>query len=66
MRLTHLGTESGDNGCPSLYATDRGTYVIQGWRVLDAEALGQMDIPDHETAIEVPRTLLSHAPRETT
>ncbi len=63
MKLTHLGTESGDNGCPALYITDRDTYVIQGWRVLDAEALAALDIPDNETAIEVPRALLRHALR---
>ena len=62
MKLRHLGTESGDNGCPTLYATDRDTYVIQGWKVLDPEALAAMDVPDHETAIEVPRALLRHAP----
>ena len=62
MKLTHLGTESGDNGCPTLYATDRDTYVIQGWKVLDPEALAALDVPDHETAIEVPRALLRHAP----
>jgi hypothetical protein len=62
MKLTHLGTESGDNGCPTLYATDRDTYVIQGWKITDPEALAAMDVPDHETAIEVPQALLRHAP----
>ncbi|MGH3586254.1 MAG: hypothetical protein ACRDQ0_08000 [Pseudonocardia sp.] len=62
MKLTLLGVESNDNGCPSLHATDRGTYVVQGWRLLDAEALSVMDLPDHETAVEVPAVLLHHVP----
>lgn len=62
MRLTYLGTESGDNGCPTLYATDHNTFVIQGWKLLDGEALSQMDIPSHETAIEIPAALLRFAP----
>jgi hypothetical protein len=45
VELTHLGTESGIGGCPALYATERGTYVIQGWRVTDARALAALSIP---------------------
>jgi hypothetical protein len=62
MKLTFLGSSSKDGECPTLYATDRDTYVIQGWRVTDADALATLDIPDHETAIEVPRALLGFAP----
>jgi len=43
----------GDGPCPSLYATDRGTYVIQGYR-LDQQAIDSMSMPTDETAIEVP------------
>lgn len=64
MKLTHLGTESANTGCPSLYLTDRDTFLVQGWRVADPEALGELDIPAHETVIEVPRVLLErHVPR---
>jgi hypothetical protein len=31
-------------------------------RLLDSEALGQLDIPDHETAVEIPAALLKFAP----
>jgi hypothetical protein len=96
MRLTFLGKETQGGGSPTLYATDRDTYVVQGWKVdgqatqveiphrllghaeigkclgtplndtgqgsfilsgepvTDAEALVQMDIPGHETCVEVP------------
>ena len=64
MKLTFLGTTSSNGGCPTLFATDRDTYVIQGWKVHDPEALAAMEIPDHETAIEVPKALLHFAPRD--
>jgi hypothetical protein len=96
MQLTFLGKATQGGGSPTLYATDRGTYVVQGWKVAgvgdsveipqrllaylepgtylgalltdtgrgsftlsgrpvtDALALSQMDIPGHESAVEVP------------
>ncbi|MCU1641605.1 MAG: uncharacterized protein JWN03_1880 [Nocardia sp.] len=95
MRLQHLGTDTKQGGSPALYLSDRGTYVIQGWRtdqserieiphallgylredtclgallhdtghgtfllmgapLTDQEALNQLEIPGHETAVEVP------------
>lgn len=64
VKLTFLGQESGKSGCPTLYATDRGTIMVQGRKIADAEALSQMDIPDHETVLEVPVALFRHLPRE--
>ncbi|WP_245720889.1 hypothetical protein [Nocardia pseudovaccinii] len=54
MRLQFLGkggTEGG--GCPSLYATDRGTYICQGWRTSTPER------------IEIPHLLLGFAEPDT-
>ena len=64
MKITFLGTttESGDS--PTLYATDRDTYLVQGWRVRDTEALAGMNVPAHETVVEIPRALLRFAPAE--
>jgi hypothetical protein len=62
MKLTFLGTSSENGQCPTFYATDRGTYVVQGWKITDHETLSQMDIPDHETAVEIPAELLRFAP----
>jgi hypothetical protein len=62
VKLTHIATESGKSGCPSFFATDRGTYVVQGWRIDDAEALAALaerGLPDHETAIEIPAALVA-------
>lgn len=97
MRLQFLGKTTQGGGSPTLYATDRATYVVQGWKVTgaagqveipqrllahllpgtcldvrlvdtgrgsftltgdavrDGEALAQMDIPSHETCVEVPQ-----------
>lgn len=63
LKLTHLGTASGNTGCPAVYSTDRGTYVVQGWKLADTEARAQLDIPDHEDAIEIPAALLRYFPR---
>lgn len=64
MRLTFLGGDSGPNGSPRAYATDRGTFVVQGYKVQDAETLAQLTIPNHETVIEIPAELLKHLPTE--
>jgi hypothetical protein len=95
MRLTFLGKETQGGGSPTLFVSDRQTYVVQGWRVpgddgsveipqrllgylepgtalgtllrgtgrntlvlsgeavTDVEALSQMDLPGHETCVEV-------------
>jgi hypothetical protein len=64
VKLTFLGKDSGKSGCPSLYSTDRGTIVVQGWRISDPETLAQMEIPDHETVLEVPAALFRHLPAQ--
>jgi len=59
MRLRFLGSDSGGGGCPSLYATDRGTYVVQGWTVTDPEALGDLrEVLEGESFVEIPREVL--------
>ncbi|UGT44202.1 hypothetical protein LTV02_12765 [Nocardia yamanashiensis] len=54
MRLTFLGRGGSDVGeCPTLYATDQGSYVIVGWGTRDAET------------IEIPHLLLGFAEPDT-
>ncbi|MEW2128770.1 DUF6879 family protein [Streptomyces sp. NPDC007259] len=66
-RLRKVGTNSGNDGCPTLYeipGADR--YVVQGDRVTDPGELGQLDnlTPD-EGAVTVPRELLANfGPKE--
>ncbi|HET8684860.1 MAG TPA: hypothetical protein VFM54_23765 [Micromonosporaceae bacterium] len=61
MKLTFIRKTalSGDSNCPSLYRTDRGTFVVQGWRITDPETLAQLSIPGHETVVEVPADVLA-------
>lgn len=62
MRLRFLGSTSKDGECPTLYETDRGTIVVQGYQVTDPEALTQLrDVLPGETFVEVPRELLKFA-----
>ena len=49
------GCEDGD--CPTVYVTDRGTLVIQGY-VLDPAATQQLTLPTGESAVEVPAELI--------
>jgi len=60
MRLTFIGKdpESNPTGSPTVYRTDRGTWVVQGWAITDSEALAQMSIPGGETAVEIPDRML--------
>ncbi|MFI0482745.1 hypothetical protein [Actinomadura sp. 9N215] len=55
---------------PTLYDADetyngKEVYVIQGWKVADAETLAQLDMPEHETAIIEPKGLMKHLPKAT-
>jgi hypothetical protein len=62
VKLRHLGTDTGGTGCPALYATDRGTFVVQGWRVTDPEAIADLiDVRENESYVEIPKTLLRYA-----
>ena len=62
MKLTFLGSTSQEGQCPTLYATDRDTFVVQGWTVTDPEALGDLrDMLPGETFVEVPKALLRFA-----
>ena len=56
MRLKFLGKNTQGGGSPTLYATDRGTYVVQGWTVADEP--GQVEIPHRLLAHLQPGTCL--------
>jgi hypothetical protein len=58
MRLRKIGG-CDDGTCPTLFETDRGTYVVQGAIVTDPEALASVQLPAHETLVEVPAELLA-------
>lgn len=60
MQLTFIGKDpdSGPQQSPTIYRTDRDTWVVQGWTVTDPEALAQMRIPEGETCVEIPDRLV--------
>lgn len=65
--LTHLGTDpaSGEDGSPRAFATNRGTFVIQGLKITDPTALAELrrrGMPDHEDAVEIPASILQFLP----
>jgi hypothetical protein len=65
MRARFLGKdpESQVENSPTLFATDRTdrvTYIAQGWRVTDPQALTDVGpVPDHEALIEIPEEVLA-------
>jgi hypothetical protein len=60
MRLTFLGKSSDNGDSPTLYATDEGSYIVQGWKVTDEEVLSKLDIPDGEIVVEIYARLFGH------
>ncbi|MFF0862337.1 hypothetical protein ACFYUV_11335 [Nonomuraea sp. NPDC003560] len=60
MRLTFVAKDPDSNPTqsPTLYRTDRGSWVVQGWVVTDPDALQLMNIPEGETAVEIPDRLV--------
>lgn len=54
--LFKLGS-SGTGGCPALYQTDSGSFVVQGY-ALDEAAAGQMrQVAPNESGVEIPAEL---------
>lgn len=60
MRLRFLGKNSVPGDSPILYATDRYSFVVQGWKVTDPEVLAKLDLPADKTCVEVPAALFVH------
>jgi hypothetical protein len=60
MRLTFIAKdpESNPTGSPTLYRTDRQSWVVQGWDVTDPETLAHMDIPAGESCVEIPDRMI--------
>jgi hypothetical protein len=64
MRLRFLGKNSVPGDSPTLYATDRYSFVVQGWKVTDPEVLAKLDPPADETCVEVPAALFVHLAKD--
>src|SRR5215468_2570701 len=48
MQLKWLGTDSKDGDSPTLWDTDSGEYVVQGYAVTDPKVLAQLNVPEGE------------------
>ncbi len=71
QRLRFLGKVTQGGGSPTLFDTDemmygKEVYVLQGWKITDPVVLAELDIPDHETVIAVPKRLMMHLPEDGT
>jgi hypothetical protein len=60
VELTFVAKDPGSepSGSPSLYRTDRQSWVVQGWVVTEPDALAAMNIPEGETCVEIPDRLI--------
>jgi hypothetical protein len=55
MKLTPVGgADCRDGTCPTIYRSDRGTIVVQGYVVMDAD----VTVPEGEALVEIPAELL--------
>ncbi len=64
MELRFLGKETTGGQSPTLYATDQGSYVVQGWIVTDADILAMLGLAEDETLVEVYARLLTHLAKD--
>lgn len=56
MRLQFLGKGGSDvGGCPTLYVTDQGSYLVQGWQT---GSQGTIEIPHLLTGFAEPDTFI--------
>ncbi|HEY3895991.1 MAG TPA: hypothetical protein VGL88_11550 [Pseudonocardiaceae bacterium] len=58
----HLASYSKNS--PTLFATDRDSYVVQGWIVTDPQILAMIAVSDDETIVEVLAALLAHLAKD--
>jgi hypothetical protein len=61
LEVTLLTKLCSDSTCPTVYRTNRGTLVVQGYRVSADEA--GIDLPPSELLVEIPADLLAAAAR---
>jgi hypothetical protein len=64
MRIRFLGKESSQGDSPTLYATDRDTYIVQGYVVTRPEILDKLEMPEDETCVEIYARLMNHLAKD--
>ncbi|MFW5421007.1 hypothetical protein J0910_30780 [Nocardiopsis sp. CNT-189] len=63
MELTFLGKETAEGDSPTLYATDRGSYIVQGWKLTPGRA-PWTSAPDGRLDVEIYTRLLNHLSKD--
>ena len=58
IRLIAGDPNSEPTNSPTLYRTDRGSWVVQGWVVTDPAVLAEMNIPEGESCVEIPDRMI--------
>ncbi|PZT72116.1 MULTISPECIES: hypothetical protein [unclassified Streptomyces] len=65
MKLNQLVSECDEGPCPTVWAIEgTGSVLVQGFKVDDEEALTTMQLPNNETAVRVPMSLILRVARE--
>jgi hypothetical protein len=62
MKMEKLVGGGGTTGCyggscPTIYKTDRGTFVVQG-NLIPGSEMPTLSVPSHEGIVEVPESLV--------
>ncbi|MEY9946217.1 hypothetical protein [Kitasatospora sp. GAS1066B] len=62
MMLRWLSGEGScnDGTCPTLWGTEEGKYVVQGYVITDPARLAELNLPAGESAVEVPEAVLDN------
>ena len=60
MKLRFLGKDSTPTNSPTLYATDQDSYVVQGWIITETTTLTRLALPQGQSVVEIPPTLLAY------
>jgi len=60
VQITFPGKSSEGGESPTLYATDRDSYIVQGYVVTDSEILDKLDLAEGQTVVEVYARLFGH------
>lgn len=47
-----------DGSCPTLWGTENGDYVVQGYAITDPYRLAELNLPDGESAVVIPAAVL--------
>jgi hypothetical protein len=64
MSIRFLGGDTGGGGSPRLYQ-EGDDYLVQGYTVTEPELLAELNVPDGEAVVRVPKSLLKYLASDT-